>query len=102
MTRQDVLPEQQVRPVSQPNSQQRTHDNIAHEVHSQDDPRNRNAEGQDEQSRLQLRIENAQRYRDSERAHRVAGWERELVWRKNLGPAVRLHMAWALPFAGFL
>src|SRR5882762_4713851 len=102
MTRQDVLSEQQVRPVSQPNSQQRTHHHVTDEVHAQDDPRNRNAEGQDEQSRLQLRIENAQRYRDSERAHGMAGWERELVWRKNIGPAVGFDVAWALPFAGFL
>jgi len=77
MPRRD-LPEQLVSSVAKPGSQQRTHNNITDEVHSKNHTRNSNAHGQDEQASLQLWIENAQGYRDGERAHGVARGEGKL------------------------
>ena len=53
------LSEQQVRPVSQACSEQRTHHNIADKVHSEDDAGNRDAHGQDDERYLQLRVKHA-------------------------------------------
>ena len=99
MPRRD-LPEQLVGSVAQPGSQQRTHYNITDEVHSKNHTRNSDAHGQDEQASLQLWIENAQGYRDGERAHGVARGEGKLVRGKDVRPAVRFEVARALAVAG--
>ena len=62
-------------------------------MHTEDDARQRDAEREEDERKLETGIKIRENKRDGRSGHRVARGERELVWRQHFGPAMRLDLA---------
>ena len=72
--------------VAEAGADQRSGYHIAEEVQAQYNPRNRHAEGAEEQAAHQGGLKHADRDSEGESANRVAGRKRKLIGRQERGP----------------
>lgn len=79
--------------AAESNAKDDSGENVAEKMHTKDDAGQRDAEREEDERKLETGIEISENERDRRSGHRVAGGERELVWRQNLGPAMRLDLA---------
>src|SRR5207302_8224911 len=90
------------RSAAQRNTKHDSRENVAEEMHTQDDAGDGDVQRKEHEHAFQRRIKVTDDQRDGNGGHRVPRRKRKLIGRQHLRPAMRLNLAWAGTLADVL